>query len=184
MKTNNTRPDRSEHIIHFRYLANQMRSFLYFCLKAKYVKRHGFVRIPWNVEIWSPHHDIELGHNVQFGPGCIIQCDTKIGNNVLFAHNVALIGKDDHCYNKPGVTIWDSGRGDHFKTIIGNDVWVGHGAIVLSGVNIGSGAIIAAGSVVTKNVPPCSIVAGNPAKVIKKRFVDDEDIQFHLQKIM
>jgi len=58
------------------------------------------------------------------------------------------------------------------EIIIGNDVWVGHGAIVLSGVSIGNGAIIGAGSIVTKNVEPYSIVVGNPAKSIKKRFED------------
>mgnify|MGYP006092335923 CR=1 FL=1 len=53
---------------------------------------------------------------------------------------------------------------------IGNDVWIGHSAIILGGVKIGDGSIIAAGSVVTKNVAEYSVVAGNPAKVIKKRF--------------
>lgn len=53
---------------------------------------------------------------------------------------------------------------------IGNDVWVGHGVIILSGIKIGNGAIIAAGSVVTKDVPPYSIVTGTPAKVLKFRF--------------
>lgn len=53
---------------------------------------------------------------------------------------------------------------------IGNDVWVGHGVIVLAGVEVGDGAILAAGSVVTKNVEPYTIVAGNPAKPIRKRF--------------
>lgn len=57
---------------------------------------------------------------------------------------------------------------------IGNDVWVGHGAILLGGINIGNGVIIAAGSVVTKDVPPYAIVAGTPAKVLKFRF--DEQV--------
>lgn len=61
-----------------------------------------------------------------------------------------------------------------FKTnspiVIGNDVWIGHGAIILSGVKISDGAIVAAGAVVTKSVPPYTIVAGNPAREIKKRF--------------
>ncbi|QTD37562.1 CatB-related O-acetyltransferase [Polaribacter batillariae] len=56
------------------------------------------------------------------------------------------------------------------KTIIGNDVWVGHGAIILGGIKIGNGAIIAAGSVVTKDIPSYAIVAGTPAKVLKFRF--------------
>ena len=54
--------------------------------------------------------------------------------------------------------------------IVENDVWIGYRATILSGVNIGQGAIIAAGSVVTKDVPPYAIVGGVPAKVIKYRF--------------
>ena len=54
--------------------------------------------------------------------------------------------------------------------IVGNDVWIGAKAIILSGVTIGDGAIVAAGSVVTKDVPPFSIVGGNPARVIRYRF--------------
>lgn len=57
---------------------------------------------------------------------------------------------------------------------IGNDVWIGYKAIVLSGVKIGNGAVVAAGSVVTKNIGAYEIWAGNPAKFIKKRFTDDE----------
>ncbi len=59
-------------------------------------------------------------------------------------------------------------------TIIGNDVWIGYEAMIMPGVNIGDGAIIAANSVVTKDVPPYSIVGGNPARLLKKRFSDDE----------
>lgn len=54
--------------------------------------------------------------------------------------------------------------------VIGNDVWIGMDSMILSGVTIGQGAVIAAGSVVTKDVPPYAIVGGNPAKVIKYRF--------------
>ena len=60
-------------------------------------------------------------------------------------------------------------------TIIGNDVWIGHEALIMPAVSIGDGAIIASRSVVTKDVPPYSIVAGNPAKVIRHRF-DDKTI--------
>lgn len=54
--------------------------------------------------------------------------------------------------------------------VLGNDIWIGHNVIVLSGVTIGDGAILAAGSVVTKDVDPYTIVGGNPAKPIRKRF--------------
>jgi virginiamycin A acetyltransferase len=57
--------------------------------------------------------------------------------------------------------------------IIGNDVWVGYKATIMSGVTIGDGAIIAAHSVVTKDVEPYAIVGGNPAKLIKKRFSEE-----------
>ncbi|MDF3033826.1 MAG: CatB-related O-acetyltransferase [Alphaproteobacteria bacterium] len=65
-------------------------------------------------------------------------------------------------------------RGD---TVIGNDVWFGYGAFILPGIKIGDGAIIAAKAVVTKDVPPYTIVGGNPARVIRQRF-DDNTIAF------
>lgn len=62
------------------------------------------------------------------------------------------------------------GKGD---VTIGNDVWVGSNVIILSGVTVGDGAVIGAGSVVTADVEPFTIVAGNPAKLVKKRFSDE-----------
>jgi len=56
---------------------------------------------------------------------------------------------------------------------IGNDVWISNNVVILSGVNIGDGAIIGAGSIVAKDIPPYCVAAGNPSKVIKKRFDDD-----------
>jgi virginiamycin A acetyltransferase len=58
-------------------------------------------------------------------------------------------------------------------TVIGNDVWIGYEAVIMAGVKIGDGAIIAAKSVVTKNVPPYTIVGGNPANVLRQRFSDE-----------
>src|SRR5205807_8565059 len=58
-------------------------------------------------------------------------------------------------------------RGD---TVLGNDVWVGHEAMIMPGVRIGDGAIVAARSVVTSDVPPYGIVAGNPARLVRRRF--------------
>jgi acetyltransferase-like isoleucine patch superfamily enzyme len=78
-----------------------------------------------------------------------------------------------------GVTVrrapWVGDRLDLSNTLdIDGDVWIGYGAIVLSGVSIGRGAIVAAGAVVSNDVPPYAIVAGNPARVIGRRFDADE----------
>ena len=59
-------------------------------------------------------------------------------------------------------------------TIIGNDVWIGNSVMIMPGIKIGDGSIIAAGSLVTKDVEPYSIIGGNPAKLIRKRFKDQE----------
>ena len=63
-------------------------------------------------------------------------------------------------------------RGD---TVVGHDVWVGYGALVLPGVTIGPGAVVAATSVVASDVPPYAVVAGNPARVVRRRY-EDEDV--------
>lgn len=163
---------------------NRIRSWYMLNIRYPYVKRpngrKGFVRIPFSTSIWAPHRDVTLGEKVQFGYNCRIQCDIAFGNCILIASNVAFVGKDDHVIDKPGSTIWNSGRGDSQKTHVGNDVWIGHGVIIIAGVTIGDGAIVAAGSVVTKDVEPCTIVGGNPAKFIKRRFSTEEETKQHL----
>jgi acetyltransferase-like isoleucine patch superfamily enzyme len=80
------------------------------------------------------------------------------------ARNVAFVGRNDHRIDVVGKPIWDSPRGDSCKTVVEDDVWIGHGAIIISGVTIGRGSVVAAGSVVTRDVEPYSIVAGIPAQ--------------------
>jgi len=143
---------------------------MFFAIRAPWVRRTGFVRIPWSVKLWSPHRDITLGDRVQFGADCFVQCDLAVGNDVLIASHVAFVGRDDHRFDVIGSTIWNSPRGDSHRTIVHDDVWIGHGAIIVAGVEIGEGSIVAAGSVVVKDVPPYSIVGGNPARVIRERF--------------
>ncbi|ELB2930005.1 CatB-related O-acetyltransferase, partial [Vibrio alginolyticus] len=62
---------------------------------------------------------------------------------------------------------------------IGNDVWIGANSTILSGIKIGNGAVVAAGSVVTKNVPPYAVVGGNPAEVIKYRLNETQISQLN-----
>lgn len=179
-KVSNIRPGTSEFVFKFRLMLNRIRSFFYFKLRTPWVKNKGMVRIPWSVDIWSPHKDISFGNRVQLAPYSLIQCDIEFGNDILVARNVAFVGRDDHRFDVIGSTMWDSPRGDSYKTYVENDVWIGHGAIILAGVRIGEGAVVAAGSVVVKDVPPYTIVAGNPATVIKERFDNDGIIKHKL----
>lgn len=131
--------------------------------------------------------EIAIGDNVYIGKYCSIETDVIIKNDVLIGNNVGLIGKYDHDYTVIGRSIKDSPQirdssynfnGKGLKIEIDNDVWIGYGVIVVSGVHIGRGSIVAAGSVVLEDVKPYSIVAGNPARFIKSRF-SLEEIESH-----
>jgi len=130
------------------------------------------------VSIWAPNKIAEFGDCVQFGSHCIVQCDIKCGNHVLIAPDVAFIGRHDHRIDVVGKTIWDSPRGVAQVTIIEDDVWIGYGAIVLSGVTIGRGSVVASGALVTSDAGRYSIVAGVPAREIRRRF-NCEETQRH-----
>lgn len=108
--------------------------------------------------------NIIVGKNVFFNSGCRLQDHGGIfiGDNVLFGHNVVLATLDHDL---------DPAKRDllHCAPIrIGNDVWVGANATITKGVIIGDGAVIAAGAVVTRDVPPRTVVGGVPAKVIRE----------------
>ena len=104
-----------------------------------------------------------VGHSCTIYPGVVA------GRFLLMAPEVSIIGRD-HYFRKIGTPICFSGRDEITPTLIGDDVWIGTRSIIMVGVRIGHGAIIAAGSVVTKDVPEFSIVAGVPAKTIGQRF--------------
>lgn len=178
----NIRPGRGKFVLWLRSIANGLRSFYLFKVRYPWVKLNGGMqRIKASTEIWSPHKDITLGDRVQLGNGCALMCDIEIGNSVVCANGVRFVGKDDHITSIAGRTIWDSGRGDSFKTRVGNDVWIGENVVVVGGVTIGDGAVIAAGAVVTRDVEPCTIVGGNPARFLKNRFETTQEKENHLQ---
>jgi len=130
---------------------------------------------------------ITVGDNVYIGKYCSLETDLEIGDNVLIGNNVGLVGKYDHDYSRVGKCIKDSPwigdedyrfKGKGLGIRIEEDTWIGFGAVILSGVTVGRGAIVAAGSVVTKDVPTYAIVGGNPARVLSYRFADSQ-IQAH-----
>jgi chloramphenicol O-acetyltransferase type B len=142
-----------------------------------------------NVSLWAKNQLI-IGDNFYIGRFSQIECDAIIGHNVMFANRVALVGKYDHNYQQIGVPTRlasqirhsdYSWKGLHSKVVIEDDVWIGYGSVILSGVRIGLGSVIASGSVVTRDVEPYSIYGGVPAKKIGNRFENDIDLQEHIR---
>lgn len=136
---------------------------------------------PFSV-VWAARR-LVIGENTYIGKNCTIQVNGRIGRGVLIANNVGIVGRLDHEYRVSGVLVrdgrWigsDEGLADlaENRVEIGDDVWIGFGSVVLSGVTIGDGAIVAAGSVVTRDVEPFAIVAGVPAKPVGQRFGGDQ----------
>lgn len=112
-------------------------------------------------------NDIEIGDNSGIGVDCFIRGPLKIGNNVMMGPEVQILTKN-HIIERTDISMIE--QGSYVKPVlIGNDVWIGTRAIILPGVEIGDGSVIGAGSVLTKNIEPYSIVGGVPAKLIRKR---------------
>jgi acetyltransferase-like isoleucine patch superfamily enzyme len=113
---------------------------------------------------------------------CHIGPFVELGRYVMLGPRTMIIG-GDHVYDRPGVPMIFAGRSEARRTVIEDDVWVGGGATIMSGVRIGRGAIVAAGAVVTKDVEPYAIVAGVPARKIRDRFATDEERAVHDQML-
>lgn len=147
-------------------------------------KKHGkrFIFDPFDKFSYST---IEIGDDVFIGHGaCFSASESKIviGNKVMFGPKVTIMG-GDHNTTLIGEYMYDiNDKLPHndLPVIIEDDVWIGTGAIILKGVTIHTGSIIAAGSLVTKDVEAYSVYGGVPAKLIKPRFTQEELTQ-HIQ---
>lgn len=114
---------------------------------------------------------VRMGDDVYLGRYTHIACHLDVGNAVLIASHVAFVGGDHKIDNIGSVPIKFSGR-EHYRGVtIEDNVWIGHGCILMGGVTVKSGAVVAAGSVVTKDVEANAIVAGSPARLIRHRKV-------------
>lgn len=107
--------------------------------------------------------DTTIGAFSQIAEGVVVAPRNHIHSNFTVHDFLYEHGAREHLFPEG---IWE-GR---FRAKIGNDVWIGQGAIVLHGVEIGDGAVVAAGAVVSRSVPPYAIVAGNPARKVSERF--------------
>jgi len=117
---------------------------------------------------------IEIGSNCVIGAGCVItgQGGVRIGNDVIIGPH-ALILPVDHNYESAQLPI----RGQGIRPspiLIEDNVWIGGGTIILGGATIGSGSVVGAGSVVKETVPSRCVVAGNPAKVIRRLDAEED----------
>lgn len=164
-------------------LLHSIKNYIY-----KFNMRRNGILIESNVRIEHPHQiaietgshirsgsvlwgdlqkEMNIGKDVGINSYCFLQGNIKIGNHVMIAPHVSIFA-GMHGFNRKDIPMKHQG----YKSkgiVIGDDVWVGANSVILDGVNIGSGAIIAAGSVVTESVEAYSIVGGNPAKFIRKR---------------
>lgn len=109
---------------------------------------------------------LEIGHKSYINHDSEIRCreHVSIGNNVSIAYNVLIQDSDYHTmYDENGTP-----KPETKPIVIEDDVWIGANAIVLKGVTLGKGCVVAAGAVVTKSVPAYALVGGNPARIIKQ----------------
>lgn len=147
------------------YLGDKLRGYFYRC----YMHNCGrFFKIGCNSHIEEPQN-IVLGRNVSIGRNAWISGGggLVIGDNSLIGPNV-FIHSANHLYSKKNVLIKKQGH-EFAKIIIGKDVWIAGNVTILPGVVIEDGAVIAAGTVLTKNVPAYCVYAGVPGRFIKER---------------
>lgn len=122
------------------------------------------IRIKSSADI-SPK--IRIGNYSELGTRCMIHGNVVIGDNVIMGPDIKIYARN-HKFDSLETPIQFQGK-EYLKTTIGNDVWIAANVVITGGVNIGNHVIIAAGSVVTKDIPDYAIVGGVPAKVIKFR---------------
>lgn len=111
---------------------------------------------------------VRMGNRSGIGRNCEVYGKVQIGDDVLIAPEVVIMTVN-HQFMKRNQTIHDQGVSKEMPVYIGNDVWIGRRAMIMPGVHIGNGVVIAAGAVVTKDIPDYAVVGGVPARVIKYR---------------
>lgn len=129
------------------------------------VKRHAY---------FGKGSDLSVGDRSQLGENSRIDHQVTIGNDVLMGPDVVIM-TESHAFEERERTIREQGARGRRAVIIGDDVWIGTRVVVMPGVRIGHGAIVGAGSVVTRDVPDFAIVGGSPARIIRYRGGDSDD---------
>ncbi len=125
--------------------------------------------IYWGAEIRAPYL-LKIGRGTIIGDKCLLDARNRIeiGSNVNFSSNVSLYSEQHDHRDR----FFACNSDESFRIKIDDRAWIGPNVVILPGVHIGEGAVVGAGSIVTKDVPPFSIAAGMPAKVIAQRTQD------------
>lgn len=124
----------------------------------------------------NPNPTIMIGDDVYLGFESTLSCADRItiGNHVMIAHFASIYDNNNHPIDPRARAANEPiGKEDIAPVVIEDNAWIGAHAIVLKGVTIGKGSVVAMGAVVTKDVPPMTVVAGNPARVVKQ--IDPSD---------
>ncbi|MBC7488656.1 MAG: CatB-related O-acetyltransferase [Glaciimonas sp.] len=155
--------------------------------KSSYLSYGHHLHVGKCARLWAPKR-LVVGDCVYIGKYVHIEANCRIGNYCLIANRVAIVGRHDHKFSAVGFPMrfapWVGSKrfpSPHVdeEAVIEDDVWLGYGTVVLTGVTVGRGSVVAAGSVVAHDIPPYSIAAGVPAKVTGQRFQDLNTIALH-----
>jgi acetyltransferase-like isoleucine patch superfamily enzyme len=143
-------------------------------LKALLGRRFSFgsdVAVGAGCVVLSPTR-FELGNRVRIGRGLHVEADVVVGDDVLFSSQVAIVS-DDHRFDDPARTVFDQGRKPPALVSIEGDNLFGFGTVIVGPVTIGRGAIVGAGSLVTRDLPPYTVCVGRPARPVRPRFPEE-----------
>ena len=113
-------------------------------------------------------HTVEIGDHSGIGLRASLQGKSIIGSNVMMGPECMIFARN-HAFSRTDIPMREQGFEPEKPVVIEDDVWIGARVTILPGVKVGTGAVLGAGAVVTKDVPPYAIVGGNPAKVLKYR---------------
>lgn len=116
---------------------------------------------------------LKIGNNSGVGINCEMNGPVTIGDNVMMGPEV-VVYTTRHKHDRTDITMIQQGMDTPLPVSIGNDVWIGRRVMIMPGVNIGDGCVIAAGAVVTKDIPDYCIAGGVPARVVKRRKMDEK----------
>lgn len=146
-------------------LCNRIRIF---CCRRIF-KRCGDISTINRLAYFGTGKDVVIGDYSGIGARCKVPNDLVMGRYVMMAPEVLIFNRN-HRFDNPDIPFCRQGMTENRPVVIADNVWIGERAIITSGRHVAADTVIAAGSVVTKDFPECSVIGGNPARFIKKTF--------------